>query len=85
MPDELPFNIFQKVLRAVPGLQLIVPDYADGDYRKQFQDNWYGTGTKADLPEWLRSRPSTNVFNKERMDPSSDEEAEEAADEDKFD
>ena len=59
LPDEMPFNIVQKLLRAVPGVQLIVPDYADDDYRKQFQDNWYGTGTKADLPEWLRSRPSS--------------------------
>ena len=80
LPDELPFNIFQKVLRAVPGVKLLVPDYADGDYRKQFQDNWYGTNTKADLPEWLRSRPSTNVFNREPTEPSSDEDGEEKVD-----
>tara|TARA_B110001452_G_C15187944_1_gene412574 strand:- start:579 stop:848 length:270 start_codon:yes stop_codon:yes gene_type:complete len=72
LPDELPFNIFQKVLRAVPGVKLLVPDYTDGDYRKQFQDTWYSTNTKADLPEWLRSRPSTN-----REPPSSDEDGEE--------
>jgi hypothetical protein len=64
LPDEMPFNLVQKVLRAVPGLQALVPDYADDDYRKQFQDNWYGTSTKADLPDWLRSRPSTNVLTR---------------------
>ena len=71
LPDEMPFNIVQKVLRAVPGLNVIVPDYADDDYRKQFQDNWYGTSTKADLPEWLRSRSSTNVLTKPRPPPSA--------------
>ena len=74
LPDELPFNIVQKVLRAVPGLNTIVPDYADGDYRKQFQDNWYGTSTKAELPEWLRSRSSSNVLT--RPPPSAAEEEE---------
>ena len=58
LPDEMPFNIVQKLLRAVPGVNAIVPDYADDDYRKQFQDNWYGTSEKAALPEWLRSRSS---------------------------
>ena len=64
LPDELPFNIVQKVLRAVPGVNVIVPDYADDDYRKQFQDNWYGSSTKAELPEWLRSRSSSNVLTR---------------------
>ena len=74
LPDELPFNIVQKVLRAVPGVNTIVPDYADDDYRKQFQDNWYGTSTKAELPEWLRSRSSSNVLT--RPPPSAAEEEE---------
>ena len=71
LPDEMPFNLVQKVLRAVPGLQALVPDYADDDYRKQFQDNWYGTSTKADLPEWLRSRPSTNVLTRTSSPPDA--------------
>ena len=52
-------------------LQALVPDYADDDYRKQFQDNWYGTSTKADLPEWLRSRPSTNVLTRTSSPPDA--------------
>ena len=76
LPDELPFNIFQKVLRAVPVVRAVVPDYADDDYRKQFQDNWYGTSTKADLPEWLRRRSSANVLTKQRAQPIVEEECE---------
>lgn len=79
LPDELPFNIVQKVLRAVPGLNTIVPDYADGDYRKQFQDNWYGSSTKAELPEWLRSRSSSNVLTRPPPSAAEGEEREKEA------
>jgi len=71
LPDEMPFNIVQKLLRAVlpPGS---FPDYADDDYRKQFQDNWYGTNKKADLPVWLRSRKSSPTSTETQPGPSVD-------------
>ena len=58
LPDEMPFNIVQKLLRAILPNGLL-PDYADDDFRKQFQDTWYGTNEQANLPEWLQSRKST--------------------------
>jgi len=79
LPDEMPFNIVQKLLRAVPGVNAIVPDYADDDYRKQFQDNWYGTSEKAALPEWLRSRSSSNVLTRSRPSAAGEEEGSEEA------
>ena len=56
LPDEMPFNIVQKLLRLIPGVNAILPDLADGDPRKQYQDTWYGTDFKASLPEAMRSR-----------------------------
>jgi len=53
-PDELPFNIFQKILRRVLP-DGAIPDYPKGDYRRQFQDTWYGTNEKADLPFGLNA------------------------------
>jgi hypothetical protein len=55
LPDELPFNIVQKIVRGV------LPygwwfDLADDDFRKQYQDTWYGTDLKPNLPKFMRSR-----------------------------
>jgi hypothetical protein len=56
LPDEMPFNIVQKVLRAIPGVRRVIPDLRDDDTRKQYQDTWYGTDLSASLPKVLRSR-----------------------------
>lgn len=56
LPDEMPFNIVQKLLRLIPGVNAILPDLSDTDPRKQYQDTWYGTDFKAKLPEAMRSR-----------------------------
>ena len=57
LPDEMPFNIVQKIVRGVLPVGWW-PDYADDDFRKQFQDTWYGTNEQAALPEFMRSRKS---------------------------
>ena len=51
----------QKLLRAVPGVGGMLPDLADDDFRKSFQDTWYGTNEKAQLPEWMQSRSSSRT------------------------
>lgn len=56
LPDEMPFNIVQKLARLIPGVDRILPDLSDNDERKSYQDTWYGTDVKASLPPWLRSR-----------------------------
>ena len=60
VPDEMPFNIVQKFLRGILPKGAF-PDYADDDFRKNFQDTWYGTNIQMTdkLPEFMRSRPST--------------------------
>lgn len=55
LPDEMPFNVFQKFLRGVLPYGWF-PDLSDGDFRKQFQDTWYGTNDQAVLPEFMKSR-----------------------------
>ena len=58
LPDEMPFNIVQKLLRGVLPYGWF-PDLADNDFRKDYQDTWYGTNQKAEwLPEFMRSRPN---------------------------
>ena len=57
LPDELPFNIFQKILRRILP-DGVVPDLADGDYRKRFQNTWYGTNKVIDLPFGLSGEPA---------------------------
>jgi hypothetical protein len=56
LPDEMPFNVVQKFLRGVLPYGWF-PDLADDDFRKQYQDVWYGTNEVAALPEFMRSRP----------------------------
>ena len=56
LPDELPFNIFQKILRRVLP-DGVIPDLADNDYRKRFQNTWYGTNKVIDLPWGLNGKP----------------------------
>ena len=53
LPDEMPFNIVQKFLR---GIGIPIFDLADDDFRKEFQDTWYGTNEQANLPAFMRSR-----------------------------
>ena len=49
LPDELPFNIGQKIIRRLLPFD-ILPDLDDNDYRKQFQNTWYGTNEEIELP-----------------------------------
>lgn len=56
LPDEMPFNIVQKAIRAIPGFGRLLPDLRDSDPRKQYQDTWYGTDVSASLPKGMRSR-----------------------------
>ncbi len=55
LPDEMPFNVVQKFIRGVLPYGWF-PDLADDDYRKQFQDVWYGTNEEALLPQFMRSQ-----------------------------
>ena len=64
LPDEMPFNIIQKVLRSVG---VPIPDLADDDFRKQFQDTWYGSNEKANLPEGMRSRKIGQLMDGSRV------------------
>ena len=58
-PDEMPFNIVQKIIRGVLPRGWF-PDLADDDFRKQFQDTWYGTDEEATwLPAFMRSQRAT--------------------------
>ena len=72
-PDaaELPFNIVQKLLRLIPGVNAILPDLKDSDPRKAYQDTWYGTDISASLPKAMRSRTGPVTPS-----PPSDEDAE---------
>ena len=70
-PAELPFNIVQKLLRLIPGVNAILPDLKDSDPRKAYQDTWYGTDISASLPKAMRSRTSPVTPS-----PPSDEDAE---------
>ena len=57
LPDELPFNLAQKALRAILPDNWNIIDLADDDFRKAYQDTWYGTSEEAAwLPERMKSR-----------------------------
>ena len=57
LPDELPFNLFQKMVMALLPDSWLVMDLADDDFRKNYQDTWYGTNEVATwLPVRMRSR-----------------------------
>eukprot|EP00966_Prymnesium_polylepis_P086937 2012323-Prymnesium_polylepis.1 len=67
LPDELPFNIGQKILRRVLPFD-ILPDLDDSDYRKQFQNTWYGTNEEVELPFGLsgKKRSTTGAADGEK-------------------
>ena len=71
VPAESPFNIVQKLLRLIPGVNAILPDLKDSDPRKAYQDTWYGTDISASLPKAMRSRTGPVTPS-----PPSDEDAE---------
>jgi hypothetical protein len=58
LPDEMPFNVVQKLVRAALPDEWNYLDLADNDFRKDYQDVWYGTNDVCEwLPERMRSRP----------------------------
>lgn len=66
LPDEMPFNVVQKFLRGILPRGWF-PDLADSDFRKQFQDTWYGTDeTCTWLPPFMRTQ---NALAEERPPP----------------
>uniref|UniRef100_A0A7S2CZK5 Uncharacterized protein n=1 Tax=Haptolina brevifila TaxID=156173 RepID=A0A7S2CZK5_9EUKA len=59
LPDELPFNLVQKAVRAaLRPLGIPFFDLRPGDERLQWQDTWYGTGEEAKLPFGMARRPT---------------------------
>lgn len=65
LPDEAPFNLVQQLLRAVLP-KGIIPDYADEDFRKQFQGKWYGTDDDVQLPFGLGVQADREVEKEEK-------------------